>query len=125
MTRIAVIGTLDTKGPEIAYVRDRIRALGADAVVIDSGILGEAVDCVADVPREEVAREGGHELESIRAAGSRGAAVELMIEGVRAVVMRLWRRASCRACSRWAAPRVRSSARRRCRRCRSAYRRCS
>ena len=91
MTRIAVIGTLDTKGPEIAYVRDGIRALGAEAVVIDSGILGEAAGCVADVPREQVAREGGHDLESIRAAGSRGAAVERMLEGVRAVVTRLWR----------------------------------
>jgi uncharacterized protein (UPF0261 family) len=91
VTRIAVIGTLDTKGREIAYVRDRIRALGGDPVVIDSGILGQAVDCVADVSREQVAREGGHDLESIRAAGSRGAAVERMIEGVRAVVTRLWR----------------------------------
>ena len=91
MTRIALIGTLDTKGPEIAYVRERIRALGAEAVVIDSGILGEALDCVADVPREQVAREGGHDLEAIRNAGSRGAAVERMLEGVRAVVTRLWR----------------------------------
>jgi len=91
VTRIAVIGTLDTKGPEIAYVRDGIRALGAEALVIDSGILGEAAGCVADVPRAQVAREGGHDLESIRAAGSRGAAVERMLEGVRAVVTRLWR----------------------------------
>jgi uncharacterized protein (UPF0261 family) len=88
---VAVIGTLDTKGPEIAYVRDRIRGLGGRAVVIDSGILGEAAGCVADVPREQVAREGGHDLDAIRAAGSRGAAVERMLEGVRAVVVRLWR----------------------------------
>ena len=38
---IALIGTLDTKGEEIAYVRDRLRALGARPVVIDTGILGE------------------------------------------------------------------------------------
>ena len=38
---IALIGTLDTKGDEIAYVRERLAALGARAVVIDSGILGE------------------------------------------------------------------------------------
>jgi uncharacterized protein (UPF0261 family) len=88
---IAVIGTLDTKGPEIAYVRDRIRELGGDAIVIDSGILGEAVGCVPDVSRREVAREGGHDLDAIRAAGSRGAAVERMLEGVRAVATRLWR----------------------------------
>jgi uncharacterized protein (UPF0261 family) len=37
---IALIGTLDTKGEEIAYVRDRLRALGARPLVIDTGILG-------------------------------------------------------------------------------------
>ena len=87
---ISLIGTLDTKGPEIEYVRERLRALGARPIVIDSGILGEPVDCVPDVSRVEVAREGGHELDEIRAAGSRGAAVELMEKGVRAVCLRLW-----------------------------------
>src|SRR3954452_25166818 len=86
---IAVIGTLDTKGPEIAYVRDRIRALGAEAVVVDSGILGEARGIEADVSRSEVAAAGGHELDAVRAAGSRGKALELMGEGVRAVCLRL------------------------------------
>jgi uncharacterized protein (UPF0261 family) len=86
---IALIGTLDTKGEEIAYVRDRLRALGAQPLVIDSGILGEA-GCAADVTRDEVARAGGHELAAVRAAGSRGAAVTLMLQGVRAVVLRLF-----------------------------------
>ena len=87
---IALVGTLDTKGPEIAYVRDRLRALGTRPVVVDSGILGEADGCVADVPREQVARAGGHELATVRAAGSRGAAVALMLEGVRATCLTLY-----------------------------------
>ena len=85
---IALIGTLATKGVEIAYVRDRLRELGTRPLVVDSGILGEPDGCEPDVPREEVARAGGHGLEAIRAAGSRGAAVALMLEGVRAVVVR-------------------------------------
>jgi uncharacterized protein (UPF0261 family) len=87
---IALIGTLDTKGAEIAYVRDRLLALGTRPLVVDSGILGEADGCEADVPREEVARAAGHELDAVRAAGSRGAAVALMLEGVRAVVLRAY-----------------------------------
>ena len=75
--RIALIATLDTKGDETAYVRDRIGALGGTAIVIDSGILGEAVGCEADVPRG--CRPGGRvELDSVRAAVSRGAAVAKM-----------------------------------------------
>jgi uncharacterized protein (UPF0261 family) len=86
MAKVALIGTLDTKGDEIAYVRDRLAALGVGAVVIDSGILGEAT-IAADVSRRAVARAGGHDLEDVRGAGSRGAAVALMREGVRAAVV--------------------------------------
>ena len=84
-----VIGTLDTKGAEIEYVRDRIRALGGEPIVIDSGILGQASGITADVTREQVAAAAGHSLGEIRKAGSRGHAVEMMRDGVRAVCMRL------------------------------------
>ena len=87
--QIALIGTLDTKGEEIAYVRERLAGLGVRPVVIDSGILGEP-GTSADITREEVAREAGYELEQVQSAGSRGAAVELMEQGVRAVCLRLW-----------------------------------
>jgi uncharacterized protein (UPF0261 family) len=89
MPAVALIGTLDTKGDEIAYVRERLIALGVEVVVIDSGILG-APGCAADISHEEVAAAGGHDLEGVRAAGSRGAAVALMQDGVRAVVVRLF-----------------------------------
>jgi len=59
-------------------------------VIVDSGILGEAEGCTPDVSRHDVAREAGLDLGDIRAAGSRGKAVELMERGVRAVVLRLW-----------------------------------
>ena len=85
---IALVGTLDTKGAEIAYVRDRLSTLGVLPVVVDSGILGEPDGCVADIPREEVALAAGHDIDKIRGAGSRGAAVALMLNGVRAVVLR-------------------------------------
>ncbi|AXH34779.1 UPF0261 family protein [Humibacter sp. BT305] len=87
--RIAVIGTLDTKGPEIAYVAARIRALGRIPMVIDSGILGTP-GISADITREEVAASAGRTLASILDAGSRGAAVELMQTGLTAIARRLY-----------------------------------
>jgi uncharacterized protein (UPF0261 family) len=86
---IALIGTLDTKGEEIAYVRDRLRALGARPLVIDTGILGEPLGCEPDIPHAEVAAAAGDDLEGVRHAGSRGAAVERMLAGVRAVCLGL------------------------------------
>jgi uncharacterized protein (UPF0261 family) len=82
---VVLIGTLDTKGTEIGYLRDRIQEEGLDTCVIDAGILGEAVGITADVSRHEVARAAGKELDAIRNAGSRGAAVEHMMRGVAAM----------------------------------------
>jgi uncharacterized protein (UPF0261 family) len=87
---VALIGTLDTKGEEIAYVRDRLRALGARPIVIDTGILGEPAGCEPDIAHAEVAAAAGDDLEGVRNAGSRGAAVERMLAGVRAVCLRLY-----------------------------------
>src|SRR5260370_13057429 len=83
------MGTLDTKGAEIEYVRNRIRALGGEPIVIDSGILGSASGAAADVTREQVAAAAGHRLDDVRNAGSRGRAVGMMRGGVRAVCVGL------------------------------------
>lgn len=87
---VLLIGTLDTKGREIAYCRDKIRALGADALVLDSGILGEPLDIVADISRAECAIAAGTTIDELRRAGTRGKAVEIMERGVRAVTVKLY-----------------------------------
>jgi len=90
---ILLIGTLDTKGREIAYCRDAIRALGMDARVLDSGILGEPLDIELtpqDISRVDVAAAAGTTIDALRNAGTRGAAVEKMREGVRAVTVKLY-----------------------------------
>ncbi|HYO50733.1 MAG TPA: Tm-1-like ATP-binding domain-containing protein, partial [Chloroflexia bacterium] len=87
---VLLIGTLDTKGREIAYVRDRIRALGVDTLVLDSGVLGEPLDIVPDITRVEVAIAAGSTIDELRNAGTRGLAVERMKEGVREMTLRLY-----------------------------------
>ncbi|GAA3634711.1 Tm-1-like ATP-binding domain-containing protein [Microlunatus ginsengisoli] len=88
--RILLIGTLDTKGSEIAYVRDRLIALGARPTVIDSGIMGSPLDIVPDIDRQHVAAAAGRSIDAVRRAGSRGAAVTQMSEGLRKVCSDLW-----------------------------------
>jgi len=87
---VALIGTLDTKGPEIAYLRDRCQDLELETIVIDSGILGEPLDIEPDITRAEVAQAAGSTLQAIRQAGSRGAAVHEMMKGVRKVTLDLY-----------------------------------
>jgi uncharacterized protein (UPF0261 family) len=77
---VLLAGTLDTKGAEYAFVRDRLRALGCDVMVMDLGIQGEP-SFPPDIPAAEVARAGGGLLDDLRARADRGAAVDVMQRG--------------------------------------------
>jgi uncharacterized protein (UPF0261 family) len=92
MATVLLIGTLDTKGPETAYLRDRVRANGCDTLVLDSGILGEAVGIEADFSRSVVAQAAGSTIDALRNAGTRGKAVEEMLKGVRKIALDLFHR---------------------------------
>ena len=85
---VYLIGTLDTKGQEIAFVRDELRSLGVDVAVIDASCLG-TVTIAADVPREAVFGAAGTTLNAVRAANDRGHAVTTAARGVAALMARL------------------------------------
>jgi uncharacterized protein (UPF0261 family) len=85
---VVLVGTLDTKGVEYGFLRDRLREAGVDVVVVDAGVLGEPA-IAADVPREEVARAGGADHAALVEASDRGAAVDAMGRGAAAVLARL------------------------------------
>ena len=90
MGTVVAIGTLDTKGAEYSFLRDRLIEHGADVILVDAGVQGEpAIE--ADVSRREVARAAGADVEELAAAGDRGAAVETMSRGAAAIVERLHR----------------------------------
>ncbi|GHJ40993.1 Tm-1-like ATP-binding domain-containing protein [Streptomyces sp. TS71-3] len=86
MATVVLIGTMDTKGEEYAWLADRVRAHGADAVTVDVGAFSHAD---ADVGAAEVAIAGGADLSALREANDRGAAMEAMASGAAAVVLAL------------------------------------
>jgi uncharacterized protein (UPF0261 family) len=55
---VYVAATLDTKGKEAAFVRDRLIELGVDAKLVDVGCLGPP-QVLADVSRQEVVSTAG------------------------------------------------------------------
>ena len=79
MATIAVLGTLDTKGQEHAYVADLIRQRGHRVLLIDTGT-GSPPTVAPDVSREEVARAGGVDLPAVLAKKDRGEAVTAMAQ---------------------------------------------
>ena len=91
---VVLLGTLDTKGPEHAYVRDRLREAGVGVILVDVGILG-APTVEPDISAHAVARAAGTSLEQLRtagmAAGHRAIVLEAMARGASALVAE-WRR---------------------------------
>ena len=88
MSTVVLVGTLDTKGKEYAFLRDRIREHGVDVILVDAGIVGEPL-VEPDVTRDEVAAAAGADVAALAAADDRGAAVEAMARGAAEMVKRL------------------------------------
>ena len=89
MPTVVLIGTLDTKGHEYAFVKDRLLEQGVDVVLVDAGVLGTPTT-EPDITRDHVAQAGGGDLTQLVAAGDRGDAIEAMGRGAAEIVARLF-----------------------------------
>ena len=88
MATIAILGTMDTKGDEHAFVADLIRSRGHQVLVIDVGVL-EPPRLEPDITREQVAAAAGVDFASLVARRDRGEAVAAMSRGAPVVLARL------------------------------------
>ena len=83
--KVFLLATLDTKGPEAKYVRDKLMSEGVEVALVDTGCLGNA-KVKADIPREEVFQAAGVTLEEMQKQGERGVAVNAAARGATALV---------------------------------------
>src|SRR5690349_15808645 len=88
---VVLIGTLDTKGDEYAFLADRLRGAGVTPLLVDVGTQGPP-RTAPDVTREEVAAAAGLDLAGLT---DRGVAVQAMCDAVPAVVRRLYEEGRC------------------------------
>ena len=86
---IGIIGTLDTKGSEIAYVKTEIERRGCRTLVIDVGVFG-ASSLHPEVSAEAVAAAGGRQLADLVARRDRGEAMQVMSNGCAVMMKRLY-----------------------------------
>lgn len=89
MATILLIGTLDTKGMEFAFVRDLIAGRGHQTLVMDAGIAGEP-SFAPDIAASAVAEAGGTALSTLREANDRGPAISAMSAGVAKLTSELY-----------------------------------
>ncbi|MGH3044455.1 MAG: Tm-1-like ATP-binding domain-containing protein [Gaiellaceae bacterium] len=88
MATVVLLGTLDTKGDEYAYLRSLLSGHRVETILIDAGVLGDP-RAAADVTREKVAQAAGADVSALADAGDRGAAMEAMARGAAKIVTRL------------------------------------
>lgn len=85
---VCLVGTLDTKGMEFEFVKERVEASGVATYSINTGILGEP-HFTPDISANEVATAAGTSLQALRNEGDRGNSVAMMANGAAAIVERL------------------------------------
>ncbi len=94
---ILLIGTLDTKRDEYAYVRDLVERRGHRALVMDAGVFdapsappSSSSRLVPEASAAQVAEAGGGDLETLRERGDRNEALVVMTRGCVALARELF-----------------------------------
>lgn len=83
---IAVVATMDTKGAEANFLREQLKALGANACLIDMGVIGDAKASI-DYTREQVFSAAGEDYAKLMEDPTRQAASPIVISGVAKILM--------------------------------------
>ena len=86
--KIVIVGTLDTKGSEHRFLKEKIEETGLETIVIDAGLM-DPPHFKPDVPREEVCQAAGISRKELLEKKDRAFALEAMAKGVTRVVRRL------------------------------------
>ncbi len=77
---VLIISTLDTKGVETLYLKDKIKSLGVNPLLMDISMRGKG-DSPADITPAQVAEAGGSSLEDIHASRERSKITNITIKG--------------------------------------------
>jgi len=85
---VALVGTLDTKGEEIDFLRSLILARGHRVIIADTGILGKP-DLQADISRGEIASAGGAKIDTLKKKGDEAFAQRIMAAGLEEIILSL------------------------------------
>lgn len=86
---IALVGTLDTKGPEVEFLKQNIEGRGHRVIVLDCGILGSP-SFSPDITHDQVVAAAGFSLSDIIHFRDVAKAIHAMSEGLRHVVKGLY-----------------------------------
>ncbi|MEM4450518.1 MAG: Tm-1-like ATP-binding domain-containing protein [Nitrososphaerota archaeon] len=85
---IAILGTLDTKGEQLAYLKEEIRRRGHSPILIDLS-MGSISEIKADIGPDEVLSYVGKDLKDIHGSKDRHVITEVMTQATKLVLLDL------------------------------------
>jgi uncharacterized protein (UPF0261 family) len=86
---VVIIGALDTKGHEFAFIKNLVEKAGLKTLVVDFGVMGEP-SLKPDVSRAEVAAAGGGKLDQLCSGDRKDEAMKVMSTGLAVTVRKLY-----------------------------------
>ncbi|MFN2292551.1 MAG: Tm-1-like ATP-binding domain-containing protein [Anaerolineae bacterium] len=86
---VAILGSLDTKGQEIEFLRGRVRAEGGEPLVVDTGVL-DSPTIPADIDRHRVVAAAGTSIKALIRKGDKAYALVTMADGAAAILHTLF-----------------------------------
>ena len=86
---IALVGALDTKSEDLAFVKEYIESREIETVVIDIGVLGEP-GFTPDIRNDKVSSAGGKSIEELRDNEDKTESMEVMYRGLTEIVPDLY-----------------------------------
>jgi len=89
--KVVILGTLDTKGQEFAFLRRAVEQTGVGTIVVNTGVMGDPF-FEPNVSNAQVAAAGGTSIEVLREKGDRGLAIDVMMRGAARIVVDLYER---------------------------------
>jgi uncharacterized protein (UPF0261 family) len=93
---VAVIGAMDTKGSDYAFIKKEIEQRGYRTLIINTGILGDPT-LEPDVTASQVAKAGGFTLEELRKRKDKSIAMNVMTKGIAITMKKLFEKGQIHA----------------------------
>jgi uncharacterized protein (UPF0261 family) len=89
---IILLSTLDTKGEEVLFIKERLEKKGLKTIAMDIGTLKKPYFS-PDISRSQIAKAGGTGMAALKNFRRRDRVMEIMAEGSRKIVGKLYREA--------------------------------
>ena len=86
---VVLVGSLDTKGREYAFIKELIEKQNVETLVVDFGVQGKPA-IKPDIGRSKVAKAGGGDISYLAAGDHKDEAMKTMATGLAVIVRRLY-----------------------------------